>query len=323
MMASYPAWAVLGAQACLVVAYANVTQMMMKQTFAARDAFGYFNLLNVLAPTLFLIALGVAALAVPMTASVAAAALAVAAFCGPLLMLPIWLRLVRPSFHSIGAVWRRISGYTYRSAGADVVVALAAYLDRLILVPLVAEGALGLYVVAFSFSRLLLALLPAINSVVFSSMTDRDAAAMKVLHDRAFRLALAALLVALAILMSVAEPLIGLVYGAAFEAAGPLFRLLAVEAALTLLTSISMRYLLALGLAGMASTLQAGGLILSSALILALVPSLGVMGAALGITVASAIKLFALLVVLERKGYGRTDLILGRADIAYVRDKLR
>ena len=323
MMTRYPIWAVTAAQLCLLVTYLNILQMMMKQTFAARDAFGAFNLLNVLSPVFFLAALGVAAMIAPMTATTAAAALAAAAIFGPLTMFPTWLRVVRPRLVGIRDVWHRISGYTYRSSGADVVVALAAYMDRLILLPMVSEAALGLYVVAFSFSRLLLVLLPAINSVVFSSMADRGIEQMRTLHDRAFRLALAASVGALAVLWAVAEPLIVLVYGSEFETAGPLFRILAAEASLTLLTSISMRYLLALGLAGVATGLQVGGLAVSSALIVALVPDFGVLGAAWGVTVASAIKLAMLLGYLALKGYGRVSPILSRADIAYVRDKLR
>lgn len=322
MMAGYPGWAVGAALLCLGVAHLNALHMIVKQSFAAAGAYRLFNLASVLSPLLFLALLGVAA-ARGLTPGAAIAALALTAALALLWLLPAWWRVVRPSLGRLRETWAAMRGYAARAAGSDAVNALSGYVDRLVLIPLVAGEALGLYVVAFSFSRLLLALRPAIDAVVFPSMADRAPADMKRLHDRAFRVALAAMAAALAALFALDAFLLTLLYGEAFAAAAPLFRVLALEAALTLLGGITMRYLLARGLPTLVSGVQIGGLALSTALVLGLVPRFGVEGAAWAVAVAAGLKLAALVGLLGALGHGVPRPLMGPADLRYILERLR
>lgn len=322
MMADYPAWAVTATLLCLGVAHFNALHMIMKQSFAAAGAYRLFNFASVLSPLLFLVLLGVGA-ARGLTPAVAVAGLALTAAVALLWLLPAWWRVVRPRLGRLRETWAAMRGYTARAAGSDAVNALSGYVDRLVLIPLVAGEALGLYVVAFSFSRLLLALRPAVDAVVFPSMADRAPAEMKRLHDRAFRVALAAMVGAVVALLVVDEILLTLLYGEAFAAAAPLFRVLALEAALTLLGGITMRYLLARGLPSLVSGVQLGGLVLSTALVLGLVPRFGVEGAAWAVAAAAAVKLAALMGLLGVLGHGVPWPLMGSADLRFILERLR
>lgn len=322
MMAGYPAWATAAALACLAVAPLNALHMIFKQSLAAAGAYRLYNLASVVSPALFLLALGVVSLGWGLTPGLAIAALAGAAAVNAIWLAPVWRRAVRPGLGRLRETWRRMKGYVWQSAGADLVIALSSSVDRLVLIPLVSGEALGLYVVAFSFSRLLLVLRPAIDAVVFPSMADRPPGEMKILHDRAFRIALVVLAAALVSLFALDRILLGLLYGEAFAQAAPLFRILAVEAALALLGGITMRYALARGLPTLASAVQVGGLVASAGLMLWLVPLLGVEGAALSAAAAAGLKLAALVVALAALGHGLPRVIPGPADLRFVLDRL-
>ena len=322
MMAGYPGWATAAALACLAVVPFNALNMIFRQSLAARGAYRLFNLASVVSPALFLLTLAAAALGPGLTPALAVAALALTAALATSWLALVWRRVARPRLEGARRAWGRMTGYVWRSAGADLVIALSSSVDRLVLIPLVSGEALGLYVVAYSFSRLLLVLRPAIDVVVFPSMADRAPEEMKILHDRAFRIALMILAVALAALLALDRLLLGLLYGEAFAQAAPLFRILAVEAALVLLGGITMRYALARGLPTLASAVQMGGLAASVGLMLWLVPRHGVEGAALSVAAAAALRLAALVAALAARGHGLPRVIPGPADLRFVLDRL-
>ncbi len=322
MMATYPGWATTAALACLAVAPLNALHMIFKQSLAARGAYRLFNLASIASPALFLLALAAATLGWGLTPALAIAALAGAAALNAAWLAPVWRHVVRPRVDRLGETWRRMAGYVWQSAGADLVLALSFSVDRLFLIPLVSGEALGLYVVAYSFSRLLLVLRPAIDAVVFPSMADRAPAEMKILHDRAFRIALVVLVAALVPLFALDRALLGLLYGGAFAQAAPLFRILAVEAALGLLGGITMRYALARGLPTLASGVQVGGLAASAGLMVWLVPLYGVEGAALSAAVAAGLRLAALVAALAALGHGLPQVVPRPADLRFVLDRL-
>lgn len=307
----------------LAVAPVQALHIIMKQGLSGVGAFGPLNLVNVLTPAVGAAALLSAAALGPLTPESAVIAAAVATVATVLLTARPWWSWVRPAFRDLRGSWARMRGFVGRAFAADLVVALAGSVDRIILIPLVSEAALGLYVVAYSFSRVILVLSPVIGSVVFSRMASHEPVARKILHDRAFRFVLAAIAVMMAGLWLFDRWLLTTFYGREFGDATVLFRVLALEAGCVLLLDITMKYLLSSGRPAAASLLQVVGLALSTALILSLTSAFGVLGAAAGAAAAAALKLAAAMALLRSRGETLPGILLRRDDLAYLRSRLR
>jgi O-antigen/teichoic acid export membrane protein len=229
------------------------------------------------------------------------------------------LTVARPTVSKLAATLRVMGGYTLKSAPGELVLVLTGYFSQLVLMPVVPPAALGLYVVAFSFSRIVLVLQPMIDSVVFSTMSHRHGAEMKELHDRAFRYVLWLCAAALPAALLLDREVIVAFYGPDFaEATGP-FRLLVIEAMLVVLASVTLRFLLASGRPVVVSACHSAGLIATFAAAAAFVPARGVEGAALALLAGAALKLPLALGALLWSGERLPRLWLGLDDLIFVR----
>lgn len=324
-MMQYGSAVTLMAQICLVSTVVNAMQMLMNQTCVGLGAFRLFNIGLILPQALYLVSLLLALLLAPLTPLAATIALLVGGTLVPFaLMLPTFLRLARPSFDAGVREVKRILSYAGRAAPMDAVCTLYLYMDRLVLIPLLPARELGLYAVAYSFSRLVQLALPAITSVILSNMSGRDVTEAKELHDRAYRFLLPVLIAASAALWLVGEALLGLIYGAEFALAGSIFRLLVIEAALGVLVQVTMQFFLAADRPGLTSAIQVGTLIGSLALIVALVHAFGAAGAAMGLLLAAFARLVLLQAVMRLVlKLPAQRLVLDGGDIAYLKKLLR
>jgi O-antigen/teichoic acid export membrane protein len=312
------------ARICLVSVLVNATQNVMKQTFAGVRDFRRFNLTH-LAPQLFyLIALIAVVPFLTLTARDTALALFGSGAIAVLWMIPGFLRTVKPRLHGAIACMRQLLSYSTRAAPMDIVFALATYADRLVLIPLLSARELGFYAVAFSFSRVIQLVQPAIMSVVLSYMSGQTESGGKQIHDQACRFLIVGLAIGCGLLWSFGEALLGLMYGSEFIAAKTVFRFLVIEASLGTLSQVTVQLFLARDRPGIVSTIQVITLAVSIAAMFALVPHYGAIGAALGMVGSAVVRWLLLLAGLKlilRLPLPR--LYLNRGDFQYAWGRLR
>lgn len=318
-----PHW-VFFAQICLVSVLINSLQMVIKQSFAGAGRFAQCNLANLLPQVLYLLVLFVVFAVTPLTPGNALLALLGSGLIALLAALPGYIRGVRPTPRKSLAELPRLAGYAARAWPMDAVFTIATYLDRLVLIPLLSPEELGLYGVAFSFSRVVLLSQPAILSVMFSHMAGRTAIERRQLHDHALRFLFAALLAGCVLLWFAGDVLLSWTYGREFVAAHTVFRLLVIEASLAVLSQVTAQLFLSDDRPGVVSIIQIAVLVVSIALLLLLVPVWGAVGAAFALVAAGSLRWMLFM--------GATKLIwnsplprlyLIRDDLRYLRSLLR
>jgi enterobacterial common antigen flippase len=285
---------VLFAQVFLAAVTVNATQIVIKQSFAGAGLYWYCNLTHLLPQLFHLLALVAIMLAITVTAPVAALALFIAGAVAVLTVLPKFWRTLRPRFSAIRAELRELRSYSFRAAPSGLVTAFILHSDRLVLLPMLTARELGFYAVAFSFSRVVQFVQPALQSILLSHMSAQGEGAPRV-HDVACRILIAALAAASVLLWLAGEWLLGFAYGAEFASANSIFRLLVIEASLGVLAQVSVQLYLARDRPGVVSAIQGITLIVSLALLLTLVPRYGAMGAAVALLSAGAIRWLMLL----------------------------
>lgn len=292
---SYTAGTVLFAQLCLAAVVVNVMQIVIKQSFAGVGQYWYCNLTHLLPQLFHLLALVAIMVLATVTARGAALALFGAGAVAVAFVLPAFLRTLRPRFSALGAELRELRSYSTRAAPTGLVTAFILHADRLVLIPLLPARELGFYAVAFSFSRVVQFVQPALQSILLSHMSGQHEDDSRRVHDHASRLLICGLLALCVALWFAGEALLRLFYGAEFTAALTIFRLLVVEASLGVLTQVSVQLYLARDRPGVVSAIQGVSLAILLALLLILVPRLGGVGAAAALLVAGAVRWLALL----------------------------
>jgi O-antigen/teichoic acid export membrane protein len=299
-MGQYSATTILFAQACLVTVAFNASQIVMKQTFAGLGQYWYCNLTHLL-PQLFhlLLLLGVIAVAL-MTPSYAALALFGSSALAVLVMLPKFLRSARPRLSGVTGEMRALSSYSMRAAPTGLVSALLLFSDRLVLIPLLPARELGFYAVAFSFSRVIQFVQPALQSIFLSHMSAQEADVARRVHDEASRVLIACLVSGCVVLWLAGEWLLVLFYGTEFKAATWIFRFLILEASLSVLSQVTVQLFLSRDRPGLVSGIQGVMLLVSFALLLALVPVYGGLGAAIALATAGVLRWLVMLYVMRR-----------------------
>jgi O-antigen/teichoic acid export membrane protein len=122
----------------------------------------------------------------------------------------------------------------------------------------------------------------------------------------------------------VGEWLLTFAFGAEFAAANWIFRLLVIEAAISVLGQVSVQLFLAHDRPGVVSTLQVATLGLSLLCLLILVPQFGAIGAAAALLIAGVARWLALIVAIRQVlGLPLPRLLLNREDLRYMSGKLR
>lgn len=323
-MARYSAPIIAFSQLCLLGVLVNSSQMVVKQAFAGIGRFTQFNLSQLLPQLLYLV--GVTALVAlgALTVKGAVFALLGGAALALLVTIPPFIRLTHPSPKAGLTELKPLASYSVRALLMDAVYAIAIYADRIVMIPLLTTADLGLYAVAYSFSRVIQMAQPAVTSVVFSHMSRGSEANSRVLHDRALRTLLIGLTIGSGTLWMIGRPLLHLAYGAEFEAANTIFRLLVIEACLGALSQVTAQLFLSYNRPGFVSAVQVIALGTSVTLLLLLVPTYGARGAAIALLVAGSLRWLCLLSGITFALRQRVpNLILTRADLYYMIGKTK
>lgn len=322
-LAQYSPAVIFFAQLCLISVLVNGVQALLKQAFAGAGQFRWYNLTHLSPPLFYILALLAIIPFSVLTVDRAILALLGSGAVATLVVVPAFVRRVRPRFAGAGAEVRPLISYSTRAALMDVVQALATNADRLVLIPLLPATEIGLYAVAFSFSRVIQLVQPAIMSVVLSHMSRSSSDGPR-LHDISVRFLLFALGCSCTALWIAGEPLLIFTYGAEFGATHGLFRILLLEASFGVLSQATTQLFLSRDRPGVVSTIQVTVLCISLAALLILVPRFGSMGAAIGLLLAGVLR-WALLLgamrVILRLPLPR--LYLDGSDWRYLMSRLR
>ena len=286
---------VLFAQVCLLNTVVNSVQALTRQSFAGIGKYWYCNLSQLLPQIFHFVALVAAIPLAAMSPRYAILALLASSGLALLVLLPKIIHFLRPRFRGAAGELRSLVSFSMRAAPMDVVYALATYSDRLVLIPLLPPEQLGFYAVAFSFSRVLQYIQPAITSVFLSHISAQTESDGVRLHNRAFRFVFVCLAVTIAVLWAVGHGLLVFAYGPEFGEAVTVFRLLLLEAALGALSQVTVQLFLSRNRPGIVSAIQGIVLALCVAALLILVPRYGGMGAAICLLGAAAIRWLLLL----------------------------
>ncbi len=202
-----------------------------------------------------------------------------------------WIRLWRRGyFRGAGRpsprLARNVAAYGTRAELNSITLLLNGRLDFIIVTALVGPAALGIYAVASRIAELVRLPALAINYVLYPAYARLGGHAAKVEARTALRRTWW-VPAALAVPVAVAAPvLLPLVYGPAFRAATIPAWILLVGMAGGSVYGVLSAFLSGIGRPGLTSIAQAAGLVVTVALDLALIPHLGIIGAATASTFA-------------------------------------
>jgi len=299
-LAPYDADAVRAAQWFMVVTPFGVALHVLNASFLREGSFALYNSFR-LAPSCVTLALLAALLAIGRLTPVTAAA----AYLVP--TLPMILVTLTVTCRKIGlarrfnrdATWSLLR-YGLACYGAEVAGAISLQLDRILVVWLLSPAAMGLYVVALSFSRLFQQIAISISTVLLpkvSSVSARDV----------IRLTAKAALISFIISLVPAIPatlfapqILGLFFGSQFAAASGVFVILTAEAIVGSMALIVSQAFLGLGQPAKMSLYSVIGLLTLIPLLLVLGVRYGLVGAASAILGSSIIRVAIMLFGLRK-----------------------
>jgi enterobacterial common antigen flippase len=302
LMHGYSASIVTLARIIMVLSVVNVWSVIGRQGLLAVKNFRAFNATGYGASFVYLLLL----LPLVVLGAVTPHSAAYAQFAGTaLVLIPTFWWLVREwrerrqrAIARVGAFLR----YGVRAAPIDIVTVLSGTIDRVVLVGLVSASDFGIYAVALSFARILYVVQTAVSSVMLTDLSARPSEDVQPLVHQTFKLLLWGLIGACGLCMMVDRRLLGLVYGPAFVAATPVFRVLLVEGAITCLAQLLIQAYLSAAKPGIPAFWQVVTFGLAALGMLALTPYFGVTGAAVSLAFASSVRLLVLLAGLPRIG---------------------
>jgi O-antigen/teichoic acid export membrane protein len=279
------------AQALVIFTVLGVLSQIMMAALQAQHEFLAFNYIRVAQPVVQLLGTLILAAGDWMTPLSAALVIMLAGLPASLWNLKWILTTCRPAWSKWIDSARRLYSYSLRAYGGELLLGMAAQVDKVIVVGIFSPAMMGLYVVALSLSRVVAMFPSAVVSVLFPKASGRSPADVTQITARAT--AGTALLVgAAAIALIVLGPaLLALIYGSDFAQAAFAFRLLVVEAALSSIVQVMSQAFMALNRPGLVTLQYGSGAIVATPLLFALTPRWGVEGAAAALLMASAVRL--------------------------------
>jgi O-antigen/teichoic acid export membrane protein len=322
-MQRFDAGSALLADFCVLWTTIYMLTISLRQAAVARGEFSAFNISSLLSPISYLVFLVIAWLCLKFDTTVAVICL-MASSLPTLLQLGVsTTRRAHLTLDGLGPWHRAILHFAVRAAPMEVAANLAQYVDKLALIYMISADEIGLYMIGYSLSRVMLVLQTVIVSVLYPSMSGRSNVEMKLLHDRAFRILVALVVVSVALMYLFGEHLLRFVYGQEFAAAAVLLDILVLEAGVSCIAQVVIQLYLSMGRPSFASAAQVIGLAATVVGIAVLVTRMGASGAAVGMLLGTGVRLGVLLaglpIVLRVKV---PFLILSRDDVSFILAKI-
>jgi O-antigen/teichoic acid export membrane protein len=206
----------------------------------------------------------------------------------PFLWVAYWAgRHIRPSFRIPLRDFRRLLSYSGRAYGGEAAATLLSQTDKLVLVNVLSAADYGVYVVAFSLSRVITTIGAAIVPVLLPKSAGKSPATVTAMTGRALSIATPLLLVGAAVPMLFGQSLLQLLYGRGFGVGHLALALLAAEAVVATVAYVMTQPYLALNRPGLITVIQLVSLPMLAVSLFALVPAFGIAGAATALLVST------------------------------------
>lgn len=295
LLTSYSRDVVRVAQACMIFTPFGLLLNILSSAFLQEGTIARYNYVRLAVPVVTLAVL--ALLAVTRQMSVEAAALAYL-----LPNIPVTLWAVRTVNQQIGftakpdlSATKALLSYGLRYYGAEVAGTLSSQLDRVLVVWLLTPAAMGLYVVALSFSRVFQQLPVSIATVLLpkaASKTPQEAI------NLSFKVALIAAVLSLGLALPAllfGSFFLRVFFGGEFAAANNAFVVLTIEAVVGGVAIVLGQAFLAIGRPARMSFYQIVGLATIAPLLLWLGPRYGILGAGLSMLGSTTIRVILML----------------------------
>lgn len=255
----------------------------------------------------------------------------VLAYMLPSVVIAGWLfRRISPRFQPVIWRWHQLSraghtlmSYGLRCYGIDLLKTLSnRLLGQALVIGLLSPGAMGLYAVAFSISRMLNLFEQAVISVLVSKTSARPVEEIVRLTSCAARITTTLTVLCVVPLMFLCPILLHVLYGEEFVGAVPIFRWLLIEVTLGGTTWVLAQAFMAAGKPGIVTILQAIGVGLSVPLLLLLIPRYGLLGVGYALVTSTSLRLLFVLGAYPKVlKQSIPSLILTPADVRFIRQQ--
>jgi O-antigen/teichoic acid export membrane protein len=253
---------------------------------------------------------------------------AVLAYSLPGIPILVWMiacarRFFTIRFEQLGQPVKRLLHYGLRAYGIDLITALAGQIQQVLAVSLLLPPMMGLYAISFSLCQLLYVVQASFITVLFPKAAARPVHEVVEMTGRAARIG-GILAVLMAVSMMLFAPIVlNLLYGKAYLAAIPVFRILAIETVLGGTAVMLAQAFMALDRPGIVTMIQSVGVALGIPLILVFTPMFGLLGLGLALLCSTTIRLISVWlcypIVLKTSP---PSLWFVREDIDFVRQKV-
>jgi O-antigen/teichoic acid export membrane protein len=233
-------------------------------------------------------------------------------------------RRYHPQAASAVAYSGELLHYGVRSWGIDLLNALALQSDQVLVLHFLNAAAMGTYVVAANFARILSMFQTAAVTVLFPRVAARAPGEVVRITGRALRISVSVTL-GVAFLMGLAGPvLLSAIYGREYSQHGvTIFRTVLLDVIFSGATLVMAQAFMALGRPGVVTVVQAIGVGTGLALMTVLIPRFGPEGAAAALATSSFIR-FCLTMICFRPllKIAPPRLFLTRDDAAFLRERM-
>jgi O-antigen/teichoic acid export membrane protein len=278
------------ARVTLLLTYLVATGSLFQSIFAGRGQFMLANLAVFQPHLIHAVFVCVVALAGRLTVETAIACMVLANAASHIALAPLILKEALGPLRHVRAAGAALWSYGHRAIGADLLTICSDWSDRLLLIVLLAPRELGLYVVAYGFSRVVAVATPT-NGLLLSAMAASDRAKAKQMHDLSLRFCLAALAAASIVALALSEPLIRIFYGQGFLPATAAFRILVLQATVARIAGVTSVLYMVCDRPGLNSLFSVCSVAVSVVLMVVLTPIYGAPGAAAGLLTGALIRL--------------------------------
>jgi O-antigen/teichoic acid export membrane protein len=215
---------------------------------------------------------------------------------------------------------RHLLRYSARSLAVDMANTVSLYIDRMVLVYLLAPSAVGLYVVAVSMAQPLKEIGWSIALVLFPKASEYGREQAIDVSGLAARVGLLVMIAAGMPLVLIAPMFLATLFGTEFLPAAPVFRLMVIATIVGGTADITSQAFLATGKPGIVSILRSAELLMLLALLIYVVPEFGLMGAAWAIFATVCARFLSIMICYPFVlGKPPPRLYLSRSDIRRLR----
>jgi antigen flippase len=203
----------------------------------------------------------------------------------------LWVA-VRPelSFDGFRESARSLLSFGLRSYITDILGTLLTQIDTILVISLLSPKSMGLYAIALSAARLSDLFSTAIVTVVFPKAVGLPRREMLDLTNRVGRLTFAVIFVTMMFNIILMPFLLPAFFGKAFVDAVPVGQILAATFILSGTAAVLAQAFLAAGKPGVIAIIQGAGILLAIPPLLILIPRFGLIGAAWGLLIATALR---------------------------------